>query len=236
MKIHNAMYPHRFTIFTVSLIAILFGTLIIPTGLFESVFMPLFFIVNILTGIVLISKKKIQRRVFIVLLAITILSYIVAAFFEQEPEILTFIRFSILFLFYCMVTLEIIAQVWLSKEVNSKRKGFTMQALGESALQSGKESAVAGGLISSNTGESEFLKGDIKGTMKELGTGAAIGGGLDFPVKLKETYISIELLWHMVNFFDKETSDWDEQNGGPGGVNDLTGNAWSLIVTYNATW
>ena len=119
MKIHNAMYSHRFTIFIVSLIAILFGTLIIPAGLFESVFVPLFFIVNILTGIVLISKKKIQRRVFIVLLAITILTYIIAAIFEQEPEILTYIRFSILFLFYCMVTLERIAQVWLSKEVNS---------------------------------------------------------------------------------------------------------------------
>ncbi len=119
MKLLHQLYPIRFTLFVISLVAVLFGTLIIPSGLFESVFAPLFFIVNILTGIVLISKKKIQRRVFIVLLFITILTYILSALFEQEPEILTYVRFCLLFLFYCLVTLEIIAQVWLSKQVNS---------------------------------------------------------------------------------------------------------------------
>lgn len=119
MKLLDQLYPIRFTLFVISLVVVLFGTLIIPSGLFESVFAPLFFIVNILTGIVLISKKKIQRWVFIVLLAITLLTYIMAALFEQESEILIYVRFSLLFLFYCLVTLEIIAQVWLSKQVNS---------------------------------------------------------------------------------------------------------------------
>ena len=71
------------------------------------------------------------------------------------------------------------------------------------------------------------------------GIGAALGFGLDFPVKLKETYISVETLWHMVNFFDKEVSDWkgDPSTGDSNkGVNDLTGNSWTVVVTYNATW
>jgi hypothetical protein len=102
----------------VSLTAILFGTLIIPKGLFESVFAPLFFTVNLLAGILLISKKKIPRNIFIGLLVFTILTYLISALFEQESENLTYVRFSILFLFYCMVTLEIIAQVWHSEYVN----------------------------------------------------------------------------------------------------------------------
>jgi len=118
MKIHNAMYPHRFTIFLVSLIAILFGTLIIPSGIFESVFVPLFFIVNILAGILLISNKKNQRKIFIAMLLLTILTYVLAAIFEQGTEKLTYARFIILFLFYSMVTLEIISQVWQSVRVN----------------------------------------------------------------------------------------------------------------------
>jgi len=48
MKLVQQLYPIRFVIFVVSLTAVLFGTLIIPTGLFERVFAPLFFIVNIL--------------------------------------------------------------------------------------------------------------------------------------------------------------------------------------------
>jgi len=118
MKLVQQLYPIRFVIFVVSLTAVLFGTLIIPTGLFERVFAPLFFIVNILAGILLISKKKIPRRVFMGLLAFTVLTYIVSALFEQESENLTYVRFTILFLFYCMVTFEIIGQVWQSEYVN----------------------------------------------------------------------------------------------------------------------
>ncbi len=119
MKINNALYPHRLTIFLVSLIAILFGTLIIPSRLFDSVFVPLFFMVNILSGILLIAKKKNIRRVFIGLLVITLLTHIPSALFEKVSEIFTYVRFTILFLFYCLVTLEIIAEVWHSELVNS---------------------------------------------------------------------------------------------------------------------
>ena len=119
MKINNALYPHRLTIFLVSLIAILFGTLIIPSRLFDSVFVPLFFMVNILSGILLIAKKKNIRRVFIGLLVITLSTHIPSALFEKVLEIFTYVRFTILFLFYCLVTLEIIAEVWHSELVNS---------------------------------------------------------------------------------------------------------------------
>ncbi len=118
MNLRKVLYPQRFTIFLVSLIAILFGSLIVPPKLQELVFGPLFFIINILAGTLLISKKKRQRKNFIVMLLLTMLTYVFAILFEPEAVNFTYVRFIILFVFYSMVTLEIIGQVWRSMHVN----------------------------------------------------------------------------------------------------------------------
>ncbi len=76
------------------------------------------------------------------------------------------------------------------------------------------------------------------------GIGTGIGAGFEFPVVLKESYISVEGLYHVVNFFDKFTQNYRQAFNADGttvegstfGIDDLTGNAMSLIVTYNFTW
>lgn len=71
------------------------------------------------------------------------------------------------------------------------------------------------------------------------GLGTGIGMGLEFPVELKQSYISVELLYHVVNFFDKYTQDYRQipnNNKSTYGYEDLTGNVISLIFTYNFTW
>lgn len=76
------------------------------------------------------------------------------------------------------------------------------------------------------------------------GIGTGIGVGLEFPVELKQSYISVEALFHVVNFFDKYTQDYRRKvkpdgtfdPDSPYGYEDLTGNVMSLIVTYNFTW
>ena len=76
------------------------------------------------------------------------------------------------------------------------------------------------------------------------GIGTGIGMGLEFPVELKQSYISVEALYHVVNFFDKFTQDYRQlynpdgtpRADSPYGYEDLTGNAISLIITYNFTW
>jgi hypothetical protein len=71
------------------------------------------------------------------------------------------------------------------------------------------------------------------------GLGTGIGIGLEFPVELKQSYISVELLYHVVNFYDKFTQDFRQDSTIPGstyGYEDLTGNVISLIFTYNFTW
>lgn len=71
------------------------------------------------------------------------------------------------------------------------------------------------------------------------GIGTGIGMGLEFPVELKKSYISVEALYHVVNFYDKFTQDYAQVPDNPNstyGYDDLTGNVMSLIFTYNFTW
>lgn len=111
------LYPYRFTIFLVSLLFILFGTLFIPSKLFVVFVNPLFFIVNILAGILLIWKKKKVKNLFVFLFFTIIFIYILSSLLTIDEKSLTYIRFGILFLFYSIVTYEIITQVWKSKKV-----------------------------------------------------------------------------------------------------------------------
>lgn len=71
------------------------------------------------------------------------------------------------------------------------------------------------------------------------GIGTGLGVGLEFPVELKQSYISVEGLYHVVNFFDKFTQDFRQipgDNRSTFGYEDLTGNVITFIVTYNFTW
>lgn len=80
-------------------------------------------------------------------------------------------------------------------------------------------------------------------TQRGGGIGLGIGGGLEFPLELKKSYLSIELLYHRVNFSDRFTQDYRADNPsnapsfpGPGSINDLRGDVWSMMMTYNFTW
>jgi hypothetical protein len=81
------------------------------------------------------------------------------------------------------------------------------------------------------------------------GIGSGLGMGLEFPVELKKSYIGVEFLFHVVNFFDKYTQDYRRIQDDPTttnddatvakstyGVDDLTGNVLSIMLTYNFTW
>lgn len=112
------LYPYRFEIFFFSQIAILFGTLIVPSVLFESIFSPILFIINILAGILLISQKKKLTWLFVVLILIAVFIFGSDMIDPKNRELFSFIRMGIYFLFYNVVTYEIIKQVWNAVQVN----------------------------------------------------------------------------------------------------------------------
>ena len=52
------LFPYRFELFFISLTTILFGGVFFPAQIFHTIIDPVFFIVNILSGIVMLSKTK----------------------------------------------------------------------------------------------------------------------------------------------------------------------------------
>lgn len=90
----------------------------------------------------------------------------------------------------------------------------------------------------------KFIDHDNIPKQKDGGIGTALGVGLEFPIELKKSYVSVEALYHVVNFFDKYTQDYriaTDQNGDPiagsiKGYDDLAGNVMSFIITYNFNW
>lgn len=90
----------------------------------------------------------------------------------------------------------------------------------------------------------KFIDQKTFNKQKGGGIGTGLGVGLEFPIEFKKSYISVEGLYHVVNFFDKYTKDYSQVvdvNGVPDpdsayGYDDLTGNVFTLMMTYNFTW
>lgn len=115
------LYKHRFEIFLISQILILFGSLIFPLQFFEDLVLPIFFLFNIITGILMISKHKKHLWFFIGLFIVSV--FVFGGKMIQkgnESEELGQLRLTIYFIFYIMVTWSIIKQVWHEKTVDKK--------------------------------------------------------------------------------------------------------------------
>jgi hypothetical protein len=66
--------------------------------------------------------------------------------------------------------------------------------------------------------------------------GAAMGLGFEFPIELKESYFNAELLFHNVNFKDTYSQLYRPVDGGTGGYDDLTGQAFTFMAGYVINW
>lgn len=62
------------------------------------------------------------------------------------------------------------------------------------------------------------------------GMGFGVGGGLEFPIELKSTYINVEYLFHSIAFKDKYVVDYQPL------YDDLTGYGHSVVVNYTLSW
>ncbi|WP_346880871.1 ion channel [uncultured Algibacter sp.] len=112
------LYPYRFEIFFFSQVAILFGSLIVPAVFFETFLSPALFLLNLLAGIVLLSKQKKTMWLLVLLLVISAL-LLGSNLIETTNEALVgLIKMGTYFLFYVVVTSEIIKQVWRAKKVS----------------------------------------------------------------------------------------------------------------------
>ncbi|WP_394971032.1 potassium channel family protein [uncultured Croceitalea sp.] len=114
------LYSNRFEFFFFTQIAVLFGSLFVPGEIFEESVGPILFLLNLIAGIILISKRKDLFWFFLVLL---VASSIIFGWAQTNGEMtldISYIQFAIYFAFFLTITYEIIKQVWHSKSVDKK--------------------------------------------------------------------------------------------------------------------
>lgn len=116
-KIIKKLYHNRFEIFLTTQLAVLFGSLFFPHDLFENELLPLLYLISILAGILMISKRKKLMWFFIVLFVIATFIFGSDMVSRSDNEGNIFIRLSIYFIFNIFVTWDIIMQVWKAKRV-----------------------------------------------------------------------------------------------------------------------
>jgi hypothetical protein len=112
------LYNIRFELFFFSQLAVLFGSLIFPELFFEEILSPILFIINLIAGIILLYKKKVLMGFCLLLLLINTVIFGADLFKNPQSIVYSFTKMISYFLFYIIVTYEIIKQVWLSKTVN----------------------------------------------------------------------------------------------------------------------
>ncbi|WP_435624282.1 ion channel [Flagellimonas sp.] len=112
------LYDNRFEIFLSSQVAILFGSLVVPPVFFETVLEPLLFLINLSAGVVLISGSPKLMWFSIFILGLNTILFGISTTVGDEPRHLSLMRLSGYFLFYVLVTVQIIKQVWYAKRVN----------------------------------------------------------------------------------------------------------------------
>lgn len=112
------LYHYRFELFLFSQLAILFGSLVVPELFFKDIISPILFLTNILSGILLISKKRKQMWFFVALFSISFISHGLDESLKNADYTFSYVQSGIYFLFYSMVTVEIIKQVWNAKFVS----------------------------------------------------------------------------------------------------------------------
>lgn len=112
------LYELRFVLFFYSLMIILFGSLIVPTKLFSEIVMPLMFVVNLSSGLIIFKNNKSESWLVRVMLVLVAGVFLIRVFSHVEHRILDYIRFFVYFIFYSLVTFQIISQIWSAKRVN----------------------------------------------------------------------------------------------------------------------
>jgi len=115
----KTLRTYRFEIYLVTSCLILFGSLVFPTAVFEHWISPFFLNLNLAAGFVLISMRKKAFWLYTAVFAVGMLLYLSRMVLQEDQRYhFELIRLGFYSIFYTIVTVEIILQVWLIKKVN----------------------------------------------------------------------------------------------------------------------
>jgi hypothetical protein len=113
------LHPYRFEIFFFSQFLILFGSIFVAENIYETLLLPIMFIVNIFSGLILMSKYKWKFYGVLSLIGLSAALFLCRLIHKNMEDEVTFLQMAINFLFYVFVTFEIVKQVWDTKKISS---------------------------------------------------------------------------------------------------------------------
>lgn len=112
------LYKHRFELFFFSIICVLFGSLFFPEELFTNTITPILFLVNILSGMLFFIKRRVQVLVIALIFIVVLGFFLFNAITNSEDDSIRYLKLISYFTFYCLVTFQIIRQVWNARTVD----------------------------------------------------------------------------------------------------------------------
>src|SRR5210317_92902 len=118
MKLIKELFHYRFEIYFVSLLCILFGSLLFPVKLYESVMLPIFFLLNLISGTLVFYKRKRIVRLFSFIFFFVLLKDILSKVLGKTDKFFEIGAFGMFFIFYCVISVVIIEELWRTKKVN----------------------------------------------------------------------------------------------------------------------
>ena len=119
-SLQKTLYDHRFVIFFVTQVILLFGPLLFTDNIYKNLVSPLFLWLNLLAGFNLLAKKR--RTVIFFIVIIIASNILVGSPWDQENhgKWQNYINMATYFSFFTVVTLNLIKQVWDAKWVDRK--------------------------------------------------------------------------------------------------------------------
>lgn len=118
MKIIKQLFQYRFELYFFSLLCILFGSLLFPMNLYEEVMLPIFFLLNLISGTLLIYKRKLFVRLFTIIFFIIFLKEVLSKILGRTEMFFEIGGFVLFFIFYCVISVVIIEELWKTKRVD----------------------------------------------------------------------------------------------------------------------
>ena len=113
----DKFFPYRFELFLITQLIILFGSIFISAEWFDLWVMPFFLLSNLFAGIILVLNRKGLSRLLLLLFFLSLTLLVLNLINKESSDTTNYFKFGAYFLFYAVVTLEIIRQVWQSKVV-----------------------------------------------------------------------------------------------------------------------
>lgn len=111
------LHKYKFEIFLASQMAILFGSLLVPAGVFD-IISPMLFFINIIAGCLFLGTKGKSQGWIIIAVLILIVGIFSVAGSDGRPDLFDYLKIGVLFLFHVSVTFKIIKEIWRAEVIN----------------------------------------------------------------------------------------------------------------------